>query len=53
MRRGTVMEVIDVLEQARRRFGPPHTIYVDQGSQFTSKELDLCVYANTVTLDFS
>ena len=31
----------------------PHTIRVDQGSQFTSKELDLWAYANKVTLDFS
>jgi putative transposase len=28
-------------------------IRVDQGSQFTSKELDLLAYANGVTLDFS
>jgi hypothetical protein len=26
---------------------------VDQGSQFTSKELDLWAYSNRVTLDFS
>ena len=29
------------------------TIRVDQGSQFTSKELDLWAYANGITLDFS
>jgi putative transposase len=29
------------------------TIRVDQGSHFTSKELDLWVYANGITLDFS
>jgi putative transposase len=29
------------------------TIRVDQGSQFRSKELDLRVYANGVTSDFS
>ena len=29
------------------------TFRVDQGSQFTSKELDLWAYANGVTLDFS
>ena len=28
-------------------------IRVDQGSQFTSKELDLWAYTNGVTLDFS
>ena len=52
-RSATAMEVIDAHEQARRSFGLPHTIRVDQGSQFTSKELDLWAYANNVTLDFS
>lgn len=52
-RSATAMEVIDGLEDARRGFGLPHTIRVDQGSQFTSKELDLWAYANKVTLDFS
>ncbi len=52
-RSATAMEVIDALEQARRGFGLPPTIRVDQGSQFTSKELDLWAYANNVTLDFS
>jgi putative transposase len=46
-------EVIDALEQARRQHGLPTTIRVDQGSQFTSKELDLWAYANRITLDFS
>ena len=32
------MEVIDALEQARRQYGLPITIRVDQGSEFTSKE---------------
>ena len=45
--------VIDALEQARRQYGLPTTIRVDQGSQFTSKELDLWAYTNGVTLDFS
>jgi putative transposase len=52
-RTATAVEVIDALEEARRRFGLPHTIRVDQGSQFTSKELDLWAYANNITLDFS
>jgi putative transposase len=52
-RSATAMEVIDALEQARRQYGLPTTIRVDQGSQFTSKELDLWAYANGVTLDFS
>ena len=52
-RSATAMEVIDALEQAGRQHGLPTTIRVDQGSQFTSKELDLWAYANGVTLDFS
>jgi putative transposase len=52
-RSATAMDVIDALEQARRQHGLPTTIRVDQGSQFTSKELDLWAYANGVTLDFS
>jgi Integrase core domain len=47
------MEVIDALEEARRQHGLPTIIRVDQGSQFTSKELDLWAYANGITLDFS
>ena len=47
------MEVIDALEQAKQLYGLPTSIRVDQGSQFTSKELDLWAYANGVTLDFS
>lgn len=49
----TTMVVIEALEPARQSFGLPHTIRVDQGCQFTSKELDLWAYANDVTLDFS
>lgn len=52
-RSATAMAVIEALEDARRGFGLPHTIRVDQGCQFTSKELDLWAYANNVTLDFS
>lgn len=52
-RSATAMMVIGALEQARRNFGLPHTIRVDQGCQFTSKELDLWAYANRITLDFS
>src|SRR5262245_15359563 len=40
-RSATALEVIDALEQARRQYGLPTTIRVDQGSQITSKELDL------------
>jgi putative transposase len=31
----------------------PHTIRVDQGCHFTSKELDLWAYTNGIPLDFS
>jgi putative transposase len=48
-RSATAMEVIDALDQARRQYGLPTTIRVDQGSQFTSKELDLWTYANGIT----
>ncbi len=33
--------------------GYPRTIRVDQGSDFVSRDLDLCAYAKGVTLDFS
>ena len=52
-RSATAMEVIGGLEQARSQYGVPKVIRVDQGSQFTSKELDLWAYTNGVTLDFS
>lgn len=52
-RSATAMTVIDALEEARQNFGLPHTIRVDQGCQFTSKELDLWAYTNGITLDFS
>jgi putative transposase len=52
-RSATAMVVIDALEEARRSFGLPQTIRVDNGCQFTSKELDLWAYANGITLDFS
>jgi hypothetical protein len=38
---------------SKDKCGLPTMIRVDQGSQFTSKELDLWAYANGVTLDFS
>ena len=47
------MVVIEALEDVRRNFGLPHTFRVDQGWQFTSKELDLWAYTNGITLDFS
>ena len=52
-RSATAMEVIEALEEAGARFGLPQAIRVDQGAQFTSREMDLWAYANGVTLDFS
>ncbi len=52
-RSATAMVVIDALEETRRHSGLPKAIRVDQGCQFTSKELDPWAYANGVTLDFS
>ena len=52
-RSATAMEVIDALEEACEHYGRPKAIRVDQGSQFTSKELDLWAYGNDVVLDFS
>lgn len=49
----TALEVVDALEEARRFVDLPRAIRVDQGCQFTSKELDLWAYGNGVTLDFS
>ena len=44
---------VDTLNRATAEFGCPGRIRVDNGSQFTSKELDLWAYANGVILDFS
>ena len=52
-RSATAMVVIEALDEARHTFGLPHTIRVDQGCQFTSKELDLWAYTRGITLDFS
>ena len=46
-------DVVMALDQAIAEFGCPQTNRLDNGSQFTSKELDLWVYANEVVLGFS
>ena len=51
-RSATSQTVIEALERAPRDFGLPHTIRIDQGCQFTSKEFDLWAYSNSITLDF-
>lgn len=46
-------EVIDTLEKAKKKYGTPKRIKVDNRPEFISKELDLWAYTNNVTLDFS
>jgi putative transposase len=46
-------EVVSALDEAVRRYGTPGRIRVDQGCQFTSRELDLWAYSQGVVLDFS
>jgi putative transposase len=45
-------DVISALNKAVAFYGKPRSIRVDNGSQFTSRELDLWAYANSVILDF-
>jgi putative transposase len=47
------VEVIAALDAAVQRYGMPQVIRLDQGCQFTSRELDLWAYAKGVVLDFS
>lgn len=51
--RYTGYDVVKTLEDARKAYGVPRTIRVDNGPEFVSKELDLWAYSNGVTLDFS
>jgi putative transposase len=46
-------DVVRTLDEACMVVGYPHTIRVDQGSEFVSRDLDLWAYARGVTLDFS
>jgi putative transposase len=46
-------DVVQTLERVCRQIGYPQTIQVDNGSEFTSRDLDLWAYANDATLDFS
>jgi putative transposase len=52
-RQAKAAEVVEALRQAVERHGIPGVIRVDQGCQFTSKELDLWAYGRGVRLDFS
>jgi putative transposase len=44
---------VQTLERVFGKVGHPKTIRVDNRSEFISWDLDLWVYANDVTLDFS
>ncbi|MEI6628784.1 MAG: integrase core domain-containing protein [Alphaproteobacteria bacterium] len=46
-------DVVQTLEQAVQKHGPPRFIRVDNGPKFISKDFDLWAYANKVTIDFS
>ena len=46
-------DVVQTIEKVCKEIGYPETIRVDQGSEFISRDLDLCAYQNNVTLDFS
>ena len=46
-------DVVDVLEEVVAHRGKPARIQVDNGSEFTSRSMDLWAYLNKVKLDFS
>ena len=47
------MNVVEALESVTRKKGFPDRIKVDNGPEFTSKDLDRWAYWNKVALDFS
>lgn len=51
--RFTGEDVAAVLEEVIEQRGAPESIWVDNGTEFTSKALDLWAYARGVKLDFS
>ena len=46
-------DVVRTLDEACARVGHPRTIWVDQGTEFVSRDLDLWANQRGVTLDFS
>ncbi len=49
----TGKRVVEVLEAISDKRGLPERIFLDNGSEFVSRALDLWAYENGVTLDFS
>jgi putative transposase len=52
-RRYSAYDVVCALDAAVKRFGTPRRIMVDNGAEFTSREVDLWAYSHGVELDFS
>lgn len=46
-------DVVRTLEKVCRKIGYPKAIWVDQGSEFIFRDLDLWAYQKDVVLDFS
>jgi putative transposase len=47
------VDVAETLERVAKIYGLPKRIRVDQGTEFTSKEVDLWAWKNGVVMDFS
>lgn len=46
-------DVVQTLERVCQKVGHPQTIWVDNGSEFVSRDLDLGAYQRGIVLDFS
>ena len=46
-------DILEVLERVGAEIGLPQTMRVDKGSEFVTRDLDLCACQRGVTLDFS
>ena len=46
-------DVVEVLDELISKRGKPERIQVDNGTEFTSRSMDLWAYLNKVKLDFS
>lgn len=47
------IDVVETLERITAVYGKPKRIRVDQGTEFTSKDVDLWAWKNGVVMDFS